>query len=268
MAEPILSVEDLAVSFGSVRALDGVSLIVNPGEVLGLIGPNGSGKTTLFNCVSGFVRPARGSIRLGGEDVTGKPPEAIAGRGCFRTFQLVQLIDTLDVVENVLVGVHTQLRTGWVDHALGSSRSRREASKLRERALIVLEQLGLAGQEHAPILGLPFGIKRKVELARTLVADVRLLLLDEVSSGLNAGEQSELVKLIDHERRQRELSVVVVSHDMSFVDQLCDRVVVLSAGRLIAEGSQAQVQADPAVIAAYLETPHATEPTEASHAAG
>jgi branched-chain amino acid transport system ATP-binding protein len=255
MSTPALAVDNLAIAFGSLQALDGVSLSVAPGEILGLIGPNGSGKTTLFNCVSGFSRPQRGRIRLGDEDVTGKPVEAIARRGCFRTFQLVQLVETLTVIENVLVGLHTSLRTGWFEQALTLPRSRREARECRDKALAMLDQLGLGSYADRQITGLPFGVKRKVELARTLVADVRLVLLDEVSSGLTEAEQSELVEVIDRERGSRGMAVVAISHEMGFVDELCDRVIVLNAGRVIAEGTQAEIRSNPAVIAAYLESP-------------
>jgi branched-chain amino acid transport system ATP-binding protein len=223
--------------------------------VLGLIGPNGAGKTTLFNCISGFARPDHGSIRLDGVDITRRSPERVAASGCNRTFQIVQLVGSLNVIENVMIGLHGQARSTWVQQALRTPGSRREEARLRARARAVLASVGIERLADQPVGPLPFGLKRKVELARALAGDITLLLLDEVSSGLTWAEQTELVELIDGQRRQREFAVVLVSHDMGFVGKICDRVVALSAGRMIANGTHEEVQSDPAVIAAYLEAP-------------
>jgi branched-chain amino acid transport system ATP-binding protein len=245
-----LVVDGVSVAFGGLTALDDVSLRAAQGEVVGIIGPNGAGKTTLFNAVCGFVRPQAGRISWGGERLDGGRPSRLARLGIARTLQAVELFGGLTALENVMVGAGRHARAGWLTALLGLPRSDRDERALRERALAALENAGAADAAHRRPAELPYPVRKRVALARALVAEPGLLLLDEPAGGLGAGDLDELAQRIG--RLRGTMAVVLVEHRMDLVMGVCDRVVVLDFGRCICQGTPAEVQADPAVLDAYL----------------
>jgi branched-chain amino acid transport system ATP-binding protein len=240
------------VRFGAVRALDRVSLSVPAGRICGLIGPNGAGKTTLFNCITRLYDAQGGQILFDGIDLGTRARHHVAGLGIARTFQNLALVPELSVLENVLLGAHHRLRTGFVAAALAAPGARGAERAARAEARALLERLELAEHAARPAAGLPYGTLKRVELARALCARPRLLLLDEPASGLTQGEVDELGALIVALRDELALTVVLVEHHMGLVMRRCERVAVLEFGRLIADGPPAAVQGDPAVMEAYL----------------
>lgn len=245
-----LTVEDVTVSFGGVTALDGVSLELAGGEVLGVIGPNGAGKTTLFNVICGFARPDAGQLSWRGTSLGGVRPHQLPALGIARTLQGVGLFPHLTVLENVMTGAHRFHRAGLLSGLLGLPRSDTDEARLRDRARSALARTGCQHVERRLPLSLPYAVQKRVALARALAADPDLLLLDEPAGGLDAGELSELAGLIDSLRGT--VSVMLVEHHMDLVTSVCDRVVVLDFGRVIASGVPPEVQQNPRVLDAYL----------------
>jgi branched-chain amino acid transport system ATP-binding protein len=248
----LLRLENITQRFGGLLALDAISLEVAAGGVTAVIGPNGAGKTTLFNAISGFRAPSEGRVKLSDEDITGLRPELVATRGLVRTFQLVQLFETLTVLENVKVGRHLATSGGLLS-ALMPLRAQGIEAQVEETSRALLRKVGLEVQARTLASSLPYGQKRLLEIARALAAEPKLLLLDEPAAGLNRGETARLADLI-REIAREGVTVLLIEHDISFVMNVADRVAVLDFGRLIAQGTPVEVQENKDVIAAYLGT--------------
>jgi branched-chain amino acid transport system ATP-binding protein len=247
----LLEVQGVSKRFGGVRAVSDVSFRVERGMIKAVIGPNGAGKTTLFNMVSGFVHPDAGTITFGGAAMHGQPPHRVAARGVARTFQNIRLFPGMSALENVMVGRYLRARAGFLAGMLGLGRARREDQAARERALEVLEFLGIAHLADAEATSLAYGQQRAVELARALASEPQLVLLDEPAAGLNIRETRDLAALLGR-IRGRGITVLLVEHDMSLVMGICDEVVVLSYGEKIADADPPTVQKDPQVVKVYL----------------
>lgn len=249
----LLDVQGVSKAFGGLQALDDVSLDVAPGEVLGLIGPNGAGKTTLFNVICGFVRPDRGRLFWQGRELEKLRPDQLAGYGIARTLQGLGLFERLTVLQNVMVGADRHGKAGFLSAMFALPKSDADERALAARALGVLRELGIAETAMRFPGVLPYGIQKRVALARALVAEPKLLLLDEPASGLSESEMSELGDLI--RALKGRMSVMLVEHHMDLVMSVCERIVVLDFGKRIAVGTPDEVRSNPAVLEAYLGQP-------------
>ncbi|WP_373788803.1 ABC transporter ATP-binding protein [Delftia acidovorans] len=250
---PLLQVDGVTLAFGGVKALSGVGFDVQPGSITAVIGPNGAGKTSLFNTISGFYRPTGGSIRFQGEDITRVPAPRRARLGLGRSFQNIALFRGMTVLDNIKLGRHAHLRTNVLDALLYLGRARREEAELRrdieERIIDFLE---IDHIRHAPVAALSYGLQKRVEMARALAMQPRILMLDEPVAGMNREETEDMARFILDVRAEWGVTVLMVEHDMGMVMDLSDHVVVLNFGQVIAQGTPAVVQADPEVNRAYL----------------
>ncbi|MEI7778669.1 MAG: ABC transporter ATP-binding protein [Actinomycetes bacterium] len=251
-AAPILQANNIEMRFGGLIAVNGVSLTVSPGEIVGLIGPNGAGKTTFFNCLTGMYRPTAGGVIFEGKPLSSRP-HLVTKAGVARTFQNIRLFPNMTALENVMVGRHTQTRAGVLTAIMRGPRYRREERESTERAHELLSFVGLDAAWNLLAKELPYGDQRRLEIARALASEPRMLLLDEPTAGMNPQETRETRDLVLSIRDQG-LAIVVIEHDMRFVFTLCDRVAVLVQGELLTQGTPDEVQSDPRVIAAYLGT--------------
>ena len=249
---PILDVSDVTLRFGGVTALEEANFSVKSGELFAIIGPNGAGKTSIFNCINGVYKPQNGSILFDGGELIGKSPVAVARKGVGRTFQNLGLFMNLNLIDNLLLGRHLQMKTGFLSGALWWGRAKNEEIKNRQKIETIIDLLELQPHRYQPVGLLPYGIQKRVELGRALSMEPRILLLDEPVAGMNLEETEDMARYILEIKNELEISILLVEHDMAMVMDIADCVMALDFGQTIAIGSPKEVQGDERVIAAYL----------------
>lgn len=248
----VLEIEELSKSFGGVQAICNFSLCVEPRRIYGLIGPNGAGKTTIFNTITGIYQPTEGTIKFEGRDITGSKPYQVAQLGVGRTFQNIRLFTNLSVLDNVYIACHMDANYGLLETMLRLPKFRKTEQHLKDKAMSLLELVGLQDEADAIAGSLPYGHQRKLEIARSLALNPRLVLLDEPAAGMNAEESTELVAFIRALYEKFDLTILMIEHHMDVVMKLCQEIAVLDFGRKIAQGTPAEIKATPCVIEAYL----------------
>lgn len=248
----LLEIQDVSIAFGGVKALSSVSMTIEPGAIVALIGPNGAGKSTLFNCITGIYRPDTGRIQFDGNTIANTKPSRVAGMGVARTFQNIELFSMMSTLDNVLLGRHLHLPTSPLSTLFFGGKTKRSEVEARRKVEEVLDFLDLQFARHELVMHLPYGVKKKVELARALALEPKLLLLDEPSAGMTSEEKEEMVFTVRDMRRELGITIALVEHDLAMVRDISDRVVVLDHGEKIAEGDPHAVTEDPAVVAAYV----------------
>ena len=254
MAETVLKIENLGISFGGLKAVQGLNMEIKEKELYGLVGPNGAGKTTVFNMITGVYKPTTGRFYLCGEDLTGKSQETINHKGISRTFQNIRLFNNMTVVRNVMVGLHNQpeYKCGLFTSMLRLPRHFKVEKKMREHAKQILEVVGLLEERNNLACNLPYGKQRKLEIARALATNPKLLCLDEPAAGMNPHETQELMDIIRLIREQFNVTILLIEHDMKFVSGLCDEITVLNFGTVLAQGDTKSALQDPEVVKAYI----------------
>ena len=248
----ILEVKNLSIQFGGLRAVDGLNMTIRRGQLYGLIGPNGAGKTTVFNMLTGVYKPTAGTILLDGENITGKPAIAINKAGIARTFQNIRLFKNMSVLDNVKAGLHNHTNYTAIEGALRLPRYFKEEKRITAKALELLKVFELDGETQQLAANLPYGKQRKLEIARALATDPKLLLLDEPAAGMNPNETAELMNTIHFVRDEFKMTILLIEHDMKLVSGICEYLYVLNFGRLLAEGTPKEVLSNPEVVKAYL----------------
>ena len=248
----LLEATDLGISFGGLRAVDELNMQIEKGALVGLIGPNGAGKTTVFNMLTGVYRPTDGGIRLDGENIVGRKPHEICKMGIARTFQNIRLFTKLSVLDNVKAGFHNEITYSLPESLLHVGSYHRKEKQMNEKAMEILKVFDLDGQWDYKAANLPYGKQRKLEISRALATDPKLLLLDEPAAGMNPNETAVLMETIELVRKQFDVTVLLIEHDMKLVSGICEYLYVLNFGRLLAEGTPSAVLSNPEVITAYL----------------
>lgn len=248
----MLEVTSLGISFGGLRAVDELSMKIEKGGLVGLIGPNGAGKTTVFNMLTGVYRPTDGGIRLDGQNLVGKKPHEICKMGVARTFQNIRLFSNLTVLDNVKTGLHNEITYSLAESLFHIGSYRKKERQMDERAMELLGVFGLESMADYKAANLPYGKQRKLEIARALATDPKLLLLDEPAAGMNPNETGELMETIELVRKKFGVTVLLIEHDMKLVSGICEYLYVLNFGRLLAEGTPSEVLQNPEVVTAYL----------------
>ncbi len=248
----LLEVTDLGISFGGLRAVDELNMHIDEGALVGLIGPNGAGKTTVFNMLTGVYRPTDGGIRLAGENIVGKKPHEICKMGIARTFQNIRLFNKLSVLDNVKAGFHNEVTYSLAESLFHLGSYRKKEKLMDERAEEILRVFDLDQQKDYKAANLPYGKQRKLEIARALATDPKLILLDEPAAGMNPNETAELMETIELVRQRFHVTVLLIEHDMKLVSGICEYLYVLNFGRLLAEGTPSEVLSNPEVVTAYL----------------
>jgi len=251
-SDEVLRLQDLHLSFGGVKAIDGLSCEVRRGEIFGIIGPNGAGKTSTLNCISGFYRAQEGEVFFEGQRISRLRPDRIACLGVSRTFQNIQLYTGLTVVDNLMAARHFYFKYAWLEGALYLGRAHKEEKKHRAAVEQVIDFLELQRYRNSVVAALPYGTRKRVDLGRSLAQEPRLLLLDEPMAGMNAEEKEDMSRFILDIREEKEITIILIEHDMAVVMDITDRIMTLDFGRKIAEGTPDEIKSNPAVIKAYL----------------
>ena len=254
MSKVVLKTENLGISFGGLKAVQNLDLAITEGQLYGLVGPNGAGKTTVFNMITGVYKPTTGKFFLDGEDLTGKTQEAINHKGIARTFQNIRLFNNMTVIRNVMVGLHNQpeFKCGFLTSVFRLPRHFKVEKAMRERAKEILRIVGLEEERNNLSCNLPYGKQRKLEIARALATNPKLLCLDEPAAGMNPNETAELMDIIRHISSEYKVTILLIEHDMKFVSGLCDEITVLNFGTVLAQGAPEVALNDPEVIKAYI----------------
>ena len=254
MSKVVLKTENLGISFGGLKAVQDLNLEIKEGQLYGLVGPNGAGKTTVFNMITGVYKPTTGKFWLDGENLTGKKQETINNKGIARTFHNIRLFNNMTVIRNVLVGLHNQkeFRCSMLESILRLPRHFKVEKAMRERAKEILRIVGLEEERNNLSCNLPYGKQRKLEIARALATNPKLLCLDEPAAGMNPHETEELMDIVRHISREYKITILLLEHDMKFVSGLCDEITVLNFGTVLAQGTPDVALNDPEVIKAYI----------------
>ena len=254
MSKVVLKTENLGISFGGLKAVQNLDLEIKEKQLYGLVGPNGAGKTTVFNMITGVYKPTTGKFFLDGEDLTGKGQEAINHKGIARTFQNIRLFNNMSVIRNVLVGLHNQpeFKCSIVDSVFRLPRHFKTEKAMRERAKEILRIVGLEDERNNLSCNLPYGKQRKLEIARALATNPKLLCLDEPAAGMNPNETADLMSIVRRIRDEYNVTILLIEHDMKFVSGLCDEITVLNFGTVLAQGTPEVALNDPEVIKAYI----------------